>query len=417
MYKFAHIADCHLGAQKHPELKKLELTAFKKCLNKCIQEKVDFIIISGDLFHSNIPDMGIVKEAVGKLKQVHEMGIPIYVVYGSHDFSPNETSIIDVIAETGLLKKVVKAEGDKKLKLRFTVDPKTNAKLTGISGRKTGIEKEYFEILDRKQLENEDGFKIFVFHSAIEELKPEFLSEMESIPLSSFPKGFDYYAGGHIHKHSEHEWLEHEKIVYPGPLFAGYPRDFELSAKGEKRGFYIVNFDGKVENMEFVEINVCDYAYIHYDVSGKNSIQVQNELLEKLEKVDVENKLVLLKISGELSGGKTSNIDSKLLRGLLIGKGAIHVNINRHGLTSKNHRKVKLMGEDIPTMESKVFKENIGNIRLSNKNLKSERGIKLANELLRILRQEQKPNEKKGDYEKRIRTNALEFLLEGKFDN
>jgi len=64
MYKFAHIADCHLGAQKYSKLKELELKAFKETLDICITEKVDFIIISGDLFHSNLPDMGIVKETV-----------------------------------------------------------------------------------------------------------------------------------------------------------------------------------------------------------------------------------------------------------------------------------------------------------------------------------------------------------------
>src|ERR1039458_1873247 len=103
MYKFAHIADCHLGAQKYPELKKLEIKAFKECLNKCIEEKVDFIIIAGDLFHSNLPDMSIVIEAVGTLKELQDNGIPVYVNYGSHDFSPNSTSIVDVISESGLM--------------------------------------------------------------------------------------------------------------------------------------------------------------------------------------------------------------------------------------------------------------------------------------------------------------------------
>jgi len=206
MYKFAHLADCHLGAQKYPELKELEIKAFKNCLDTCVEEKVDFIIIAGDLFHSNLPDMGIVKEAVAKLKEVNEKGIPIYINYGSHDFSPNETSIIDVITESGLLIKlfdgyVLKDEkGDEKLELNFKVDKKTSAKLAGISGRKMGIEDTYFKMLDKKSLENEDGFKIFVFHTSIKNLLPDFLSKMDGIDIKLLPKNFDYYAGGHIHK-------------------------------------------------------------------------------------------------------------------------------------------------------------------------------------------------------------------------
>jgi len=71
----------------------------------------------------------------------------VYVNYGSHDYSPNRTSIIDVINESGLIKKIFDAqfemdnEGEEKLFLKFIVDKKTNARITGISGRKIGIEK------------------------------------------------------------------------------------------------------------------------------------------------------------------------------------------------------------------------------------------------------------------------------------
>lgn len=189
MSKFAHIADCHIGANRDPTLEKLELAAFCKALDKCIEEKVDFVLISGDLFHANLPDMGVANEAVKKMKQVKDADIPVYVIYGSHDYSPNGTSIIDILESTGLIKKIVKGEDvDGKLKLEVFTDPKTKAKLVGISGRKAGLEKNYFEILDREHLEKQEGFKIFAFHSAISELKPEILAQMESIQFPCFPK-------------------------------------------------------------------------------------------------------------------------------------------------------------------------------------------------------------------------------------
>jgi len=150
MYKFAHISDCHLGAHRDPVLQKLESSAFEKAMTKCIDEKVDFIVVSGDLFHSNIPDMGVVNEAVKKMKEVRDEGIPIYLTYGSHDYSPNETSIVDILDSAGLFTKIVKGKVQNgKLKLEFTVDPKTKAKLVGMSGRTIGMEEKYFEILDR----------------------------------------------------------------------------------------------------------------------------------------------------------------------------------------------------------------------------------------------------------------------------
>ena len=53
--------------------------------------------------------------------------------------------------------------------LDFFTDPKTGAKITGISARKVGLESKVYEKLDKKRLEHEKGFEIFAFHSGITE--------------------------------------------------------------------------------------------------------------------------------------------------------------------------------------------------------------------------------------------------------
>jgi hypothetical protein len=411
MFKFAHLADCHIGANRGPVLEKLELAAFNKAMDICMQERVDFVLISGDLFHANLPDMYVANEAVKKMKEVKDAGIPVYVIYGSHDYSPNGTSIIDILDSTGLIKKVVKGEDvDGKLRLGVFTDAKTGAKLVGISGRKAGLERNYFEILDRECLEKEQGFKIFAFHSAISELKPEFLAQMDSIPASLLPKGFDYYASGHVHKRTESGFAGHERVVFPGALFGGYSRDLEDSAKGEKRGFYVVSFDEKVEEVKFMEVSVCDFGYFEYDVSDRNSMQAKKDLMEKLSKIEAENKIAVVKIKGELSGGKTSDISSGEIRDLMKENGALDVIINRYGLTSKDYASVKVVGEDVPAIENRLLRENIGAVKVSIEELKADKGAKLAQELLKVLRQEQKLNETKKDYMERIQKHALNTL-------
>lgn len=411
MFKFAHIADCHIGANRDPTLEKLELAAFSKAMDTCVQEKVDFVLISGDLFHANLPDMHVANAAVKKMKEVKDADIPIYVIYGSHDYSPNDTSIIDILESTGLIKKIVKGEDvEGKLRLEVFTDPKTKAKLVGLSGRKAGLEKNYYEILDREYLEKQQGFKIFAFHSAISELKPEFLAQMESIPVSLLPKGFDYYASGHVHRRTESGFPGHERIVFPGALFAGYSRDLEDSARGEKRGFYLVSFDDKVEDVKFIEVPVCEFEYFEYDVKDKNVLHAKKDLLDKLGKIGVENKVVIIKIKGELAGGKTSEISSSEIRDLLKDNGALDVIINRYGLTSKEYAAVKVAGEDSSAIETRLLRENIGAIKVSIEELKADSGAKLAEDLLRILRQGQKVNETKKDYEERVQKHAWDML-------
>jgi len=405
------MADCHIGAFRDPVLRELSLSAFKKALDMCVEENVDFVVISGDLFHSNIPDMGVVNQAVVKMKELKDTGINIYVIYGSHDFSPNETSIVDILSSAGLFQKIVKGEVvGKKIHLEFFEDPKTGAKLTGISGRLLGLEREYYEKLDKQSLEEENGFKVFAFHTALDELKPASLARMESMPLSNLPKGFSYYAGGHIHKRIEVSLHGYGTIRYPGTLFGFGFRDLEQSARGEKTGFYIVTFDDDVKDVQFKEVSVCEYSIFEYDATDKNSVKANEELIGKVEELPVEEKIVLVRLKGELSGGKTSDIDFAHLRDLLHQNGAIYASINKYALTSKEYTGIRVEGRDIREVERKLLRENIGEVKVSDSNLKGEQGFQIAVNLLECLRHEKKPNEKVRDYDDRMAREAIQTL-------
>ncbi len=218
--KFAHLADCHIGAWRDPKLKELPMQAFEKAIEKCMEEKVDFVLISGDLFNTSLPGIEYLKRTVRKLKGLKQKNIETYVIAGSHDFSPSGKTILDVLEEAGLIHNVVKGSiENNKLRLRFTIDEKTKAKITGMLGKKGMLERSYYESLDKTNLEKESGFKIFMFHSAISELKPKELEKMDSSPISFLPKGFDYYAGGHVHIVKDISLEGYKNVVYPGPLF------------------------------------------------------------------------------------------------------------------------------------------------------------------------------------------------------
>ncbi|MFZ0253861.1 MAG: DNA repair exonuclease, partial [Nitrososphaeraceae archaeon] len=201
MYKFAHITDCHLGSWRNPKLRELNLQAFEKSISISIKEQVDFILITGDFFDVNIPQLSPVKKAVEILKQARNSGIPVYMIYGSHDFNTANVSMIDILHSADLFIKPTDFQlNNDSIVLKLFTDKKTGAKITGISGRKVGLDKEIFEKLDKKKLESEDGFKIFLLHRGIQEILPQDIQFRDSVPISLVPKGFDYYGGGHIHK-------------------------------------------------------------------------------------------------------------------------------------------------------------------------------------------------------------------------
>src|SRR3989344_912647 len=108
--KFAHLAYCHLGSWRHPELQKLNFESFQYALEKCKKEKVDFILIAGDLFDSAYPPIETIKDAFNEFRKLKEAGIPVFIIAGSHDYSVSGKSFLDVMEKSGFAKNVFKAE-------------------------------------------------------------------------------------------------------------------------------------------------------------------------------------------------------------------------------------------------------------------------------------------------------------------
>ncbi|MDH5806883.1 MAG: metallophosphoesterase [Candidatus Methanomethylicaceae archaeon] len=398
--KFAHMADIHLGATSEPRLREFEISTLTKAFQICIERDVDFIIISGDLFHVNIPDLSIVKEAVRIMKKFVENGKNIYVVYGSHDYSPNATSIVDILDEIGIIKRVGKPSfSEGKLRPEVIID-KSGAIITGMSGRKLSLEKEYFKYLDREYLSSLKGYKIFVFHSAIEELKKKG-EYYEGIASTDLPEGFDYYAGGHIHRRIEYLG----KIFYPGPLFTGWGTDLENTVKGERRGFFIVN-NGKVE---FIDLTPFQGIYKEFDATGLSALELNNRIRSFIENTDIKNKVVVLKVFGELVRGTTSDVEFTKIREEIMKKGALYLHLNRSQLKSREFEGATPIGEDINKIEEEIFKEAIAYKKFNELKLIKE-GVNLSKILFNQLRVQKKEGERQVDYERRMKEAAIEVL-------
>jgi len=416
LYKFAHITDCHLGSWRNPKLRDLNLQAFEKSILISIKEQVDFIIITGDFFDVNIPQLGPVKRAVEILKNARDSGIDVYMIYGSHDFNKANISMIDILHSAELFIKPTEFQTDSNsVVLKFFVDKKTGAKITGISGRKVGLDKEIYEKLDKKNLEMEEGFKIFLLHAGIQEILPIDKTFRDSLPLSLLPKGFDYYGGGHIHKRLEKK-IDKSLIVYPGPLFGSTFQDLEDTAKGEKRGFYIVTFEKKILDCRFIEISVAEILYKEIVTSKWSTEKLENEITKNISELQVKNKIVLLKVKGKLIG-KRSNIDFGKFSLDIANKGALLSFINTNNLSTDETKIVTVQSENKNDIEREIFHENIKNFQSESTlpdTLKKQIDSKLVGNageiislsLLEILKNEKLENENTSTYDDRIVSTA-----------
>jgi len=371
--KFAHLADCHIGGWKDIELKELSIKAFEESINICINENVGFVLISGDLFNTSLPSIDLIKRTAEILNKLKEKDIDVYIIPGSHDFSPSGKTMIDVFEHAGLMINVMKI---KENKLLFTHD-KTGVKITGLVGLRSSLDKYYYENLDFSNL-NEDGFKIFMLHNMINELKPKDLEKVEGMGINLLPKGFDYYAAGHVHYIKEGEY-DKGKLVYPGPLF---PNNFKELEELKHGGFYI--YDNG--NLRYVNINLKDVLSVNVNAEGKSSREVEDEILSIN---GYEGKILLLRVKGVLREGKSSDINFKVISDKF--KESFVFLKNTTKLTSKEFLDLDIKESEIEDVEKEIVKE----FDLSY----SE---EFVNNLMELLNKEKNEGEKNVDFERRI---------------
>ncbi len=418
--RFAHMADVHLGSwNAHPELRELPVAAFRKAVNICIDESVDFVLIAGDLFDTSLPSMDILKDAVAVLKKCVDSGIRIYVVPGSHDFSPSGKTMIAVLEEAGLLRDV---------SLRWVHD-KTGAKIFGMPGKKLGLEATIFDDLNLDLLEKEDGFKIFLFHSAVSGVVA---FPVAAVSLSSLPKNFDYYATGHIHEIYNSNVSGYGRLVFPGALF---PTGFdELEKTRGSNGFFILDtpqnqrfckvseitsftnprlkswvmqkndmvVDSDGLGIEWKEVRVCDAVMIDIDANARTPKEIENALRLEIKKSDIQGKILLLKLHGRLDG-KQSEIDMKSIMRLAGEMGARSVKKSVHFEVAEEKKQFKKKTD----MEDEIIEHY-----LNSSNLRTEKGAQKAMviSMMEVLGEEKNEDETQYDFEERVRAGAKKVL-------
>ncbi len=401
--KFSHIADVHIGAWRDPKMHNLSTEAFIQAIDRSIEKSVDFILIAGDLFNTSLPPIDKLNIVVKKLRELKNKDIPVYVIAGSHDFSPSGKTMLKVLENAGLLHYVVKGGVDEqgKLCLRFTQDEKTGAKITGMMGRKGMLERKYYETLHTEQLEQEEGFKIFMFHTALTELKPKHLEKMASSPISFLPKGFDYYAGGHVHIIDSMSTDTHKNVIYPGPLF---PVTFAEIEKLQYGGFYV--YDNG--NMLYEQIKIKPALSLLFKSEKKDAKQIEAEILQELENKDVKNTIVTMRVVGSMHG-RPSEIDFKKIFDILYEKDAYYVMKSTSLLKGDIFEEIKVeQKENADELEESLIEEHLNQVNIEGFSKNEEKDLIL--DLMQTLNTQKQEGERVNDFEERLKKEIQKII-------
>jgi len=401
-FVFAHLADAHVGAwPRDPAVRAALRESLLTALRVAEERKAEFLLISGDLFHTPVPDPGEVAPVAAALRQFVDQGRRIYVIYGSHDYLAHRTSWLDVLAEAGVFLKVapeaVRAEGTR-WSLPFLVDAPTGARIAGISGRSHGLDREYFRAADSEAFRAEPGFKIFQFHAAVEEYLPPSLREhIHGVRREDLPAGCDYYAGGHIHYTYTGEGPGGGLLVNPGAVFGTSRTDLENGQAGRThQGVVIVTVDGSRVTPEFIDTAPRTAVHlVDVDVSGKTADEARAELERRLSEEGELGALLFPRVHGTLADGTVASLAlTQVARARSPGSGTVHWDVRDLA--------------PAPTEETPVTSESdieAGEVRrllaatISGRTwLEGPEGERCVRELLRELGQPKTEGESRQDY-------------------
>ena len=280
--KFSHISDTHLGLVQYGlgEREQDIYDSFNQAIDISINDKVDFVIFAGDVFHTPTPSGTAILQMANALKRLKQNGIESFFVLGEHDISRVRTTPIPYVYHNLEFSKYIGREEPVYYK---------NVMIIGLDKiRKNEMEGGEEKFSKIEPLANKhDGHKILVLHQGITEVN-KFAGEINSTDL---PKNFTYYAMGHLHDKFLKQY-EHLKgpLVYPGST------DMTSNQGDVEKGFFEVDIsetdakpewkklDTRLQIIEKIEFEKID-----------SKIQELNEKISKLEK----KPIIKIKIKGD----------------------------------------------------------------------------------------------------------------------
>jgi len=343
MVKFAHTADIHLGGWKQQPLQDLNLQSFKKAVEIWINEKVDFVLIAGDLFDSAFPPIDVLKETFSEFKKLKDAGIPCFIVAGSHDYSVSGKTFLDVLERAGFCKNVADYE-EKEEKIILNPTIYKGVAIYGYPGKTSGLE---IGDLRRAEFNESPGmFKIFMMHTMIDKARGDL--PIDALEISKVPFA-DYYALGHLHID-----FQYENFVYPGPIF---PNNFKELEDLEYGRFCIIDTELDTKN-QFRKIELKIKEVVSFDIKIENALLATEKIISELEKKDLDDKIVLLRLRGILETGKNSDIKFSQIEETAKRKNAYFLLRNTHELKTKE-AELEFEIEETENIEDETIKTYI----------------------------------------------------------
>jgi len=241
---FIHASDFHLGYSQYGLEERFRdyARAFQSVIKYAIDHRVEFILISGDLFHKrniNAPTYLQAYKVLCELKE-RSPSTQVYAIEGNHDlaFHQDGKSWLEILNSQGLLRLMRLKEGDG-VKLMGDCVELENVRIFGVRYLGSNTSSIIPQIADEiRKITSASGekFTVLMMHFGMEgQVKQAEAGEIPYSSLMPLKEVVDYLALGHYHMQYEIDsW-----IFNPGSI-----EMISMNEYGLPKGFYHVRDSG-----------------------------------------------------------------------------------------------------------------------------------------------------------------------------
>ena len=260
-FRFVHAADIHLDsplrslAFRDPSLADLigvaTRRAFVAAIDVCVQERVDALLLSGDLYDGDQTSMKTARFLAEQLRRLHEAGIRTYIIRGNHD------ALSRITQELTFADTVTLFGGRASLHLVESGPGALAVAIHGISFAKPHAPD---SLLPSYRAPVEGAFNIGLMHTSLggspghDPYAPVALSDLQR-------SGFRYWALGHVHA----------RAAVPGEatvVMPGMPQGRDIGESGPKSVTLATVGDDGTIRIEERRTSVAQFERVAVDVGG-----------------------------------------------------------------------------------------------------------------------------------------------------
>jgi len=205
-----HTSDTHLGYRQYGIVERENdvYDVFGEIIDIALREHVDLVVHSGDFFDTIRPPPQAILTAIRHLRRLREKGIPFITILGDHD-TPKRRVLppLVLLEELGYVRLI----GVGEQRLAYTVKTRSGEVFVAGIGNKKKASSNALKLVLKKLSNPPSGMpSILLLHQCIRGMCFDYELEPGDIP-----RGYTYYALGHVHTYKEFE-VGDGIAVYPG---------------------------------------------------------------------------------------------------------------------------------------------------------------------------------------------------------